>query len=157
MSQTDRAEWLKRYRAAPQALREEVAGASMAQLDGPAPDEGWTARQIVHHTADIAIMGALRLRLMLVDVTLEYWDYEQDSLQQVLSYRKRPVGPSLTQIDALVESSAQILDRLRDEQWSIPHRLPTGEAFTVFDLLVANATHIEEHTAQTRYALTGTC
>ena len=72
MGAETRSELLARYRAAPKLLAESVAGSSLAQLDGAPPEPGWTARQNVHHVSDIAVMGALRLRLMLVDIEVEY-------------------------------------------------------------------------------------
>ena len=152
-----RRELLTRYRAAPRLLAESVAGASLAQLDGAPPEPGWTARQIVHHTSDIAIMGALRLRMMLVDIEVEYWPYEQDTLQDRLRYRKRAVGPAIRTVEALVESSATILDTLREEEWLQPRPIPGNDSRSVCDWLLANTNHIEEHVNQIRYALTGTC
>ena len=148
---------LTRYRAAPRLLAESVAGASLAQLDGAPPEPGWTARQIVHHTSDIAIMGALRLRMMLVDIEVEYWPYEQGTLQDRLRYRKRAVGPAIRTVEALVESSATILDTLREEEWLQPRPIPGNDSRSVCDWLLANTNHIEEHVDQIRYALTGTC
>ena len=129
MNAKERAELLARYRRAPTLLAESVAGVSLAQLDGKPPEPGWTARQTVHHVSDIAIMGALRLRMMLVDIEVEYWPYEQDTLQNRLRYRKRAVGPAVRTVEALVESSAAILDTLREDEWlaTPPHprqRLP---------------------------------
>ena len=157
MNADERTELLARYRQAPALLTESVAGASLAQLDGSPPEPGWTARQTIHHVSDIAIMGALRLRMMLVDIEVEYWPYTQEVLQSRLRYTKRPIGPSLRNVEALTDSSAAILDTLREDEWLQPRPIPGNESRSVEDWLLANTRHIEEHVDQIRYALTGTC
>ena len=157
MDAEQRADLLARYRAAPRRLTESVAGASIAQLDGVPPEPGWTARQNVHHVSDIAVMGALRLRLMLVDIEVELWPTDQDVLQQRLRNDQRPIGPALKTIEGLVESAVSILGALREDEWVQPRPTPGYHSRSVEDWLVANTRHIEEHIEQIRYALTGTC
>lgn len=57
-------------------------------------DGVWPLRAHVHHVADVSVMGALRLRLMLAGVTLEYWQYDQAAFQAANHY-EREVGASL--------------------------------------------------------------
>ena len=45
----DRDQLLARFRTGYTDVEEAVAGLTDATLDRPAPDGGWTARQIVHH------------------------------------------------------------------------------------------------------------
>ena len=153
----DREALFERYRSAPQLLRDSVAGASIAQLDGAPPEPGWSARQIVHHVSDVAIMGGLRLRMMLLDIEVELWPIDGDVMQQRLRNDKRPVTPALNTVDALVESAASILASLREEEWTQPRPAPVARSITVEDWLAANTRHIEQHVDQIRYALTGTC
>ncbi len=152
-----RAGLLNRYRAAPGLLAESVAGASIAQLDGAPPEPGWTARTTVHHISDIAIMGALRLRLMLLDIEVELWPTDQDVMQQRLRNDKRPISPALKTVEGLVESAISILEALREEEWRQPRPFPGNNTTSVEDWLAANVRHIEQHIEQIRYALTGTC
>ncbi len=157
MTAAERSAQLARYRAAATLLNQSVAGSSLAQLDGAPPEPGWTARQIVHHVADIAVMGSLRLRMMMVDAVVEYWDFEQEDLQRRLRADRRPIGPSLRVIEAMVEANASILDLLQESEWRQPRPLPNGEQRSVAEWLEANQRHIEGHVEQIRYALTGTC
>ena len=124
MDAETRADLLARYRAAPKLLAESVAGASIAQLDGAPPEPGWTARTIVHHTADIAVMGGLRLRLMLLDIEVEYWPTDQDTMQKRLRNDRRPIRPALKALEGLVESAVSILEALSEEEWRQPRPLP---------------------------------
>lgn len=157
MNAEQRAELLDRYRAAPKLLTQSVAGSSLAQLDGAPPEPGWTARENVHHVSDIAVMGALRLRLMLLDIEVETWPTDQDTMQKRLRNDKRPIGPALKTVEGLVESAASILATLREDEWTQPRPTPGYNSRSVEDWLAANVRHIEEHIDQIRYALTGTC
>ena len=152
-----RSELLARYRAAPKLLAQSVAGSSLAQLDGAPPEPGWTARQNVHHVSDIAVMGALRLRLMLVDIEVETWPTDQEVMQKRLRNDKRPIGPALKTVEGLVQSAVSILGVLREDEWVQPRPMPGNNSRSVEDWLTANTHHIEEHIDQIRYALTGTC
>ncbi len=157
MNAEQRADLLDRYRAAPKLLTQSVAGSSIAQLDGAPPEPGWTARENVHHVSDIAVMGALRLRLMLLDIEVETWPTDQDTMQKRLRNDKRPIGPALKTVQGLVESAASILATLREDEWTQPRPTPGYNSRSVEDWLAANVRHIEEHIDQIRYALTGTC
>ena len=157
MSAVAREDLLARYRSLPEALRASVAGASIAQLDGAPPEPGWTARENVHHVSDVAIMGALRLRMMLLDIEVEMWPIDGDIMQKRLRNDKRPVTPALNTVQALVESASSILGALREDEWTQPRPVPLARSNSVEDWLAANTRHIEQHIDQIRYALTGTC
>ena len=157
MNAEQRADLLARYRAAPRLLAESVAGSSIAQLDGAPPEPGWTARENVHHVSDVAVMGALRLRLMLLDIEVEMWPTDQDTMQKRLRNDKRPIGPALKTVDGLAGSALSILGALREDEWTQPRPVPVARSRTVEDWLEASVRHIEEHIDQIRYALTGTC
>ena len=157
MNRADRTELLGQYRSAPQRLRDSVSGASIAQLDGAPPEPGWTARTIVHHISDIAIMGGLRLRLMLLDIEVERWPTDQDTMQVRLRNDQRAITPALKTVDGLVESAASILESLTEEEWTQPRPYPGNQTTSVEQWLANNAQHIDSHIEQIRYALTGTC
>ena len=129
----------------------------MAQLDGAPPEPGWTAREHVHHVSDVAIMGALRLRMMLLDIEVELWPIDGDVMQKRLRNDKRPVGPALNAVEALVETASSILAALTEDEWTQPRPVPVARSASIEDWLTANTRHIEEHIDQIRYALTGTC
>lgn len=157
MNLDERADLLARYRAAPKLLADAVAGSSIAQLDGAPPEPGWTARENVHHVSDIAVMGALRLRLMLLDIEVEMWPTDQDTMQKRLRNDKRPIGPALKTVEGLVESAVSILGSLREDEWTQPRPVPVARSASIEDWLAANVRHLDEHIDQIRYALTGTC
>ena len=134
---------LARYRAAAQSFVEIASHPDLA-LDQLPTDGGWTPRRIVHHTADISLMGALRLRLMLAGVMLEYWSYDQLHYQQSTHYT-RPIEPSLSLITATTESTFSILEQISPAARQKRHPLPTGHRYTAQDWLANAANHLEEH------------
>ncbi len=141
------ADLLADYRRAAQQLIAAAEGASERQLDAPTEDgeDGvWTVRAHIHHAADVSVMGALRLRLMLADVALEYWRYDQAAFQQANRY-ERPVASSLNLIAAAAESNAAILQRLPAAEWTIPRPLPDARTFTAVDWLRNAAAHLRDH------------
>lgn len=135
------------YRHMVRFMLDVAAGLPEEQLDAPTEDgeDGvWTLRAHIHHLADVSVMGALRLRLMLAGVTLEYWQYDQAEFQQANRY-EREVVSSLALIEAIAASNAAILDHLPDEEWTIPHKLPDGSEFTVIDWVRNALKHLQEH------------
>ena len=144
------ADLLDDYRRAAQQLIAAVEDASEQQLDAPT-EEGedgvWTVRAHIHHAADVSVMGALRLRLMLADVALEYWRYDQADFQQANRY-ERPIASSLSMIAAASESNAAILKHLPAAEWDAPRPLPNARTFTAADWLRNAAAHLHDH-AQT--------
>lgn len=147
MGNSEHTNLLAEYRRAAAVFAETARGAPEAALDAPTEDgeDGvWSIRAHVHHAADVSLMGALRIRLALAGATLEYWRYDQAAYQQANRY-ERGVESSLALMTAAAESTADLLDRLPDEQWVAPFALPDGRTFTAADW-VRNATrHLEEH------------
>ena len=149
------ADLLADYRRAAQQLIAAAEGASERQLDAPAEDgeDGvWTVRAHIHHAADVSVMGALRLRLMLAGVALEYWRYDQAAFQQANRY-ERPVASSLDLIAAAAESNAAVLQRLPAAEWTIPRPLPDARTFTAVDWLRNAAAHLRDHAETVARAL----
>ena len=102
-------------------------------------------------------MGALRLRMMLLDIEVEMWPIDGDAMQKRLRNDKRPITPALQTVEALVESASSILGALREDEWTQPRPVPVARARSVEEWLEASVRHVEEHIEQIRYALTGTC
>ena len=136
-------------------LAASVEGASERELDRltePGGDGVWSVRAHIHHAADVSVMGALRLRLMLAGVVLEYWEYEQAAFQRANRY-ERGVESSLALIAATAESACAILERLPADEWEVRRGLPDGRGFTAADWLGGAAAHLLEHAQVVERAL----
>src|SRR5438046_2503955 len=67
MDDARRRELIEQYRAGPKLLREAVAGLSPTELDHRPGEGEWTAREVVHHTADSEMTSGIRLRRLLAE------------------------------------------------------------------------------------------
>ena len=152
----DRAELLRRYVAGPGAVRRAVAGLTDAQLDQPAADDpthGWTARQIVHHLADSEMTSAIRLRRLLVENAPLIAAYDENAFARRLHYDARPIDASLDAMEAARATSAELLERLSDEDWERAGIHEEDGRYSVDDWLRIYAAHGEDHADQIRRAV----
>ena len=112
-----RAKLMADYRDGYRAVADALEGATEVELDArPAPGK-WSARQIVHHLADSEMMSALRVRWLLAADRPAIVAYDQDEFAKRLHY-DRPIAASLAAFKAARESTAQLLDRLAEDEWS---------------------------------------
>ena len=152
----DRAALLRRYVEGAHIVREAVDGLTDAQLDQPAADDpldGWTARQIVHHLADSEMTSAIRLRRLLAEDAPVIAAYDENAFARRLHYDDRPIDASLDALAAARATSAQILERLTDEEWERAGTHEESGRYAVDDWLRIYAAHAADHAEQIRRAV----
>jgi hypothetical protein len=131
------------YRVVAEALRD----APDAELDvRPAPNK-WTAREIVHHLADSEMTSAIRLRLLLATDRPNIVGYDQDEFARRLHY-DRPIEASLEAFKAARRSTAELLDRMTEEEWVREGTHSEVGRYTVDRWLEIYATHAHGHAEQ---------
>jgi hypothetical protein len=135
------------YRDGYRAIVEALQGATDDLLDARPRDGAWTAREIVHHLADSEMTAAIRLRLLLVEDRPQIRGYDQDAFVSRLSY-DRPHEASLMVFRYARECTAQILERLSEEQWLREGTHTEVGAFSVERWLDTYATHAHNHARQ---------
>ena len=136
------------YKDGYRVVAEALAGASDADLDF-APGEGrWTARQIVHHLADSEMTSAVRLRLLIASDSPNILAYDQDEFARRLYYANRPIAASLAAFDAARRSTAEILDRLTEDEWQREGTHNEVGRYTVYKWLEIYAAHAHGHAEQ---------
>jgi hypothetical protein len=117
VDQAARDELIARYADGGRVLREAVQALSDAELDrAPAPGE-WSARQIIHHTADSELTSAIRLRKLLAEDRPVLQGYDEELFARGLFY-DRPIASSLAAVDAARASTLTLLRRMSAEQWA---------------------------------------
>ena len=147
-----RAELLERYRGGARAVDAALAGATDEELDRPAADGGWTARQVAHHLADSEAMAYIRLRRLVADpdpVMIE--GYDEPRWAERLHY-ERPIEPSIAVVRAVRAASLALLERLTDDEWARSGAHSESVAYGVGRWLEIYAEHPYEHAAQIRAA-----
>lgn len=145
---TDRAALLRRYRDGSAAVDRAVAGATDDQLDRPAPDGGWTARQVAHHLADSEAMAYIRLRRLVADadpVVIE--GYDEPRWAERLHY-ERGIGEAVAVVHAVRAASLALLESLTEDDWARSGTHSEGGAYSVERWLEIYAEHPHDHAAQ---------
>jgi DinB superfamily len=142
---------IAQYRAGYDAVVDALAGADDAALDRrPAPGK-WSSREIVHHLADSEMTSAIRLRRLIAEENPTIVGYDQDVFAQRLHY-DRPIASSLEAFRWARVSTAEILDRLTDADWT---RAGTHSETGVYPLtrwLEIYAEHAHKHAGHIRRA-----
>ena len=150
MDQEERSDLITRYRGGYDAVAEALDGITEDELDSSAEGE-WTPRQIVHHLADSEMMSAIRIRRLLTEAEPVIHGYDEVSFAEKLT-EDRPIEPSLQAMRWARETSAQLLDRMTEEDWQIEGTHTESGRYTTGDWLKIYAAHAHEHAAQIRRA-----
>jgi|SRR5579859_621896 len=146
MNTEQRDQLIARYRAGCEAVIEAMRDIREEELDRSASGE-WTPRQIAHHLADSEMMSAIRLRLLIAADQPLLSAYDEMAFARSLT-RDRPVEPSIEAMRWARESSAQILDRLTEQEWTRTGTHAESGAYSVETWLEIYTRHPHEHAAQ---------
>jgi hypothetical protein len=146
MDQSQRAALIQRYTEGHRAVLDVLAGLSEADLD--ARTAGWTAREIVHHLADSEMTSAIRLRRLLAEDHPIIGGYDEERFSRVLHYSDRPIEAALDAFAAARRTTAEILARMTDDEWSREGTHSESGRYTAEDWLSIYAAHAHDHAAQ---------
>ena len=148
MDAEERKELIRRYRDGHRAVMQAFEGVSDEELDRSASDE-WTPRMIAHHLADSEMMSAIRLRRLITEDNPVIHGYDEAEFARTLT-TDRPIEPSLEAMRWARETSAQILERLTDDDWRRTGQHSESGAYSVEDWLSIYAKHGHDHAAQVK-------
>jgi hypothetical protein len=152
MDPKERERLIALYRDGYRAVVDALHGAKEEQLaKQPAPGR-WSAREIVHHLADSEMTAAVRLRWLLALDRPEIQGYDQDLFAGRLHY-DRPHEASLEAFRYARECTAQILERMSEEDWLREGTHTEVGAFGVQQWLEVYAPHAHRHARQIVEAL----
>ena len=147
MDTTRRRELIDRYRDGYRAVADAIRGATDGELDArPAPDK-WSAREIVHHLADSEMTAAIRLRLLVAVDKPGIVGYDQDEFARRLYY-DRPIEASLEAFNAARRTTAEILERMTEAEWSREGTHTEHGPYAVSTWLEIYAAHAHAHAQQ---------
>jgi hypothetical protein len=137
---------IERYRDGFRVVSDAFQGLTENELDRSASDE-WTPRMIAHHLADSEMTSAIRLRRLIAEDGPVIYGYDEVQFAERLT-SDRPIEPSLEAMRWARESTAQILDRLSEEDWSRAGRHSESGPYSVEDWLTIYANHGHDHAEQ---------
>jgi hypothetical protein len=140
-----------KYREGYRVVSDALRGISDRELDArPAPGR-WSAREIVHHLADSEMTSAIRLRRLLAEDRPMIQGYDQAEYARRLHYN-RPIQASLDAFRAARQTTAEILDRLAETDWTREGTHSDSGRYTVERWLEIYAEHAHNHADQIRRA-----
>jgi hypothetical protein len=151
MDPAERAALIAEYRRGVEAVRGALAGIDGEELDRMPAEGEWSTRMVVHHLADSETNSYIRLRKLLAEDDTQIQGYEEPVWAQRLHY-DRPIELSLAVLEAVRASSAELLDRLSDPDWSRAGTHSESGPYSVEDWLRIYAAHALEHADQIRRA-----
>src|SRR4029078_8976291 len=146
-----RAQLLNRFRAGYAQVEAALAGITDAELDHPAPDGGWTARQVAHHLADSEATAYARLRRLIAADDPVIQGYDEPEYARRLHY-DRPIESSLAVLRGVRAASLSLLESLTPAEWHLRGTHEESGAYSVDRWLEIYANHSHEHADQIRAA-----
>jgi hypothetical protein len=147
-----REELILRYREGPAVVEAALAGLTDEQLDQRPADGGWSPRQVVHHLADSEMASALRLRKLVAEDSPVIQGYDEMEYSRRLHY-DRPIESSLLAMRAARESTASILERMEEDEWTRAGTHTESGPYSVQRWRELYAVHAHDHADQIRSAL----
>ncbi len=154
MDSKTRKQLIDRYKDGYRAVTNALEGITDRELDSrPGPGK-WSAREIVHHLADSEMTSAIRLRRLIAEDRPTIVAYDEGSYALRLHY-DRAIEPSLEAFRAARLSTAQLLEKLSEEEWSREGTHTESGRYTVEGWLEIYAKHAHNHADQIRRARAG--
>ncbi len=151
MDAATRSALIVRYRQGYDAVMAALDGITETEMEAREGPGEWSPREIAHHLADSDMTSAIRLRRLLVEENPEIIGYDQEGFVRRL-YCDRPIEPSLAAFRAARETTADILDRMTDAEWSRQGTHNESGPYSVIDWLETYAAHAHDHADQLRRA-----
>jgi hypothetical protein len=117
MTEADVAQALSALRLLPRQMRTAVQNLTKEKIDTPYRPNGWTVRQVVHHTADSHINGLIRLKWALTEENPTIKAYDEQ-LWAELSDTKLPIEISLHLLESVHARWVAIAEKLAPADFS---------------------------------------
>jgi hypothetical protein len=146
MDATERAALIQTYKEGHRAVVDAFRGITDEELDRSASGE-WTPRMIAHHLADSEMMSAIRLRRLVAEDDPVIHGYDEVEFARKLT-SDRPITPSLEAMRYAREATAQILERLSEDDWLRKGTHSESGPYSVETWLTIYAAHGHDHAAQ---------
>ena len=146
---------VEQYRAGYEEIAAALAGLDDPALDRRPSDGGWTAREVVHHTADSEMTSAIRLRRLIAEDEPLIVGYDGDEFARRLHSGERAIEPALAASAAARSTTAQILDGLSEAEWLRTGTHAEDGPYGVERWLEIYASHCHDHADQIRRAAGG--
>ncbi len=145
MNAEERKRLIDQYRDGYRVVTEALEGITDAELDHSATDD-WTPRQIAHHLADSEMESATRIRRLLAMPEKKVYGYDEKAFAGLSS--DRLIWPSIEAMRWARETTAQIMERMTEDDWKIVGTHTESGRYGTEDWLHIYAAHAHDHAAQ---------
>lgn len=142
-----RTQAINEIEALPTQLREAVAGMTDAELDTPYREDGWTARQVVHHVADSHMNSYIRFHLALTEDSPTIKPYDEARWAELPDGKSAPIEVSLALIEALHRRWVLLLRAMTDADFAREFRHPERGPMRLDVTTMLYAWHGKHHVA----------
>jgi hypothetical protein len=133
--------------AAPQALRQAVAGLNDTQLD--TKYKNWTIRQIAHHLTDSHVNSYVRFKWALTEDNPTIKAYDENKWSDLEESKKGSLDATLALFEGLHRQWVQLLRSMTEEQFQRTFHHPVNNRTTSLqNALGTYAWHCRHHTGQ---------
>jgi hypothetical protein len=150
MTPKERSDLIKEYKDGSRQVADALKGISEQELDFHRASGKWSAREIVHHLADSETNSAIRLRKLIVEMNPYIQGFDQDEFAKKLQYAKRPIEPALKAFEAARQTTSQILDLMKEEDWKRMGEHSEIGPYSPEKWLEIYAAHARDHAEQIR-------
>ena len=145
---------IENYCAATEQFIEVATRLSDAQLD-LRKDQGWSARQVIHHVADSEAQSYARLRRLIAEPGTQIQGYDEGAWgeNETLGYSDLPIENSIAVFKAVRAPSLEILKRISPAQLDNAGVHSESGNYTVTNWLETYIKHPAEHADQIKSGL----
>ena len=145
---------VENYREATEQFIEVASNLSEVQLD-KRKDQGWSARQVIHHVAESEAQSYARLRRLIAEPGTQIQGYDEGAWgeNKTLGYSDLPIDNSLDVFKAVRASSLEVLKRISAEQLDNSGEHSESGTYTLRNWLETYIKHPTEHAEQIRTGL----
>jgi len=113
-----RAEMIANIKSFPQRLTTVVMELNDEQLDTAYRPDGWTVRQVVHHTADSHVNSYIRFRWALTEDTPVIKAYDEKAWAELPDASNAPIKFSLNLLKSIHARWTLLMERMSDDDFS---------------------------------------
>ncbi len=136
---------ISRIESLPKKMEKAIEGLTVAQLDTPYREGGWTVRQVIHHVADSHMNAYIRVKWTLTENTPIIKAYDEKNWAETPETKLTP-ALSLILLSALHAKLVALTSRIKAEDLTKKFIHPDSKKEVRLDQLLAMyAWHGEHH------------
>lgn len=138
----------------PKGIKNLVNDLSETQLNWKYRPDGWSIKQVVHHTADSHMNAVVRTKLALTEQLPKVTGYQEALWAELPDGVENQVSDSLMMLEGMHNKWANLLESLTPEDYEKKyHHMAMEKEFTLNWVLALYTWHCRHHTAHIEQAL----